>query len=283
MIEFELFRVKVFALDQRSLFAETQFSPQLALLATINKTPSLEIRKGYTWHIGNVQTIDDFGMYFALGRTTKTTRSLYDEGARRFVEIAEEAAPFTHILCDTARELCGIAKQRDLAPTVAAIARQFEALLNATVTSDPSTGYRFELSAIRDPADFLEQIRAAYAVTRFTVSFSLPNAFDIDEDIQAPVEAYAKAAHARKGALQVAGPDLDKTVVEAVARSSAASGNEVKASIRTSRNSRPVQRSVKGNPASIKESGDVATDQQKRSVLGSLRELYGRIRRGDGT
>lgn len=282
MLEFELFRVKVFALDQRSLFAANQFNPSLALLATINKTPSYEIRKGYTWHIGNVQNIDDFGVYFALGRTTKTTRSLYDEGTRRFVEVAEETAPFTHVLCDTTREVCGIAKQHELAPTAAGIARQFETLLNASVTGDPSTGYRFEVSAIRDPADFLEQIRAAFAVTRFMVGFSLPNSFDIEEDIKA-VEEYAKVARARKGALQVTGPDLDKAVIEAVARSSAASGNEVKASIRTSKNARPVQRSIKGNPASLKESGDVTTDQQKRGILSGIRELYGRIRRGDGT
>jgi hypothetical protein len=281
MIEFELFRVKVFALDQSSLFAETQFNPPLALLATINKTPSVEIRKGYTWHIGNVQTIDDFGVYFALGRTTKTTRSLYDEGARRFVEIAEESAPFTHVLCDTAREVCGIAKQRDLSPSVAGVARQLESILNAAVTSDPSTGYRFEISAIRDPEDFLEQIRAAYAVTRFVVSFSLPNAWDTEQNFQAPVEEYAKAVRAKRGLLQVTGADLDKGVVEEVARSSVASGNDVKASIRTSKHARPVQRSVKGDPASIKESDDVSTDQQKRSLLGSIRNLYGRIRRGN--
>jgi hypothetical protein len=282
MIEFELFRIKVFALEQAGIFAAEVFNPSLALVAAIRKTPSLEIRRGHTWHIGNVEVVDDFGMYFALGRTTKTTKPLYDEGERKFVEVSEEAAPYTHVLCDTSREVCGIAKQHDLAPTTAGIARQLETLLTSTSDRSESTSYRFEISAIRDPTDFLQQIRDAYAVTRFAVGFSLPNAWDVDEHIQRPVEEYAKAAHAKKGLLQVTGPDLDRDVVERVARSSAASGNEVTASIRTSKKATPVKRNLKGNPASVKESTDVTTQQHKSSILGSIRELYGRIRRGNG-
>lgn len=283
MIEFDLFRVKVFQNQQRQLFEDATFSPQLALLAAIQKTPSIEIRKGYTWHIGNVEKVDDFGMYFALGRTTKTTRSLYDEAEHKFIEVDEESAPFTHVLCDTAREVFGIARESDLAPTSSSIARQLEALLNFTApkSSNNSTAYRFEIGAIRDPKDFLEQIRTAYAVTRFAVTFTPPNAFDPSE-LQKPVEEYAKVVNARRGLLQVSGPALDKETVVEVTRSGAASGSDVNVSIRTSKNARPMRRNLQGNPASvpIKESADVTTDKQKRSVLGDIRELYESIRRG---
>lgn len=282
MIEFELFRVKIFENPQQSIFPNGEFSPPLALVAGIERTPSLEIRKGYTWHIGNVLNLDNFGIYFALGRTTKVTKAHYDDQEHRFIEIPDESSPFTHVLCDTAHEVIGIAKETDLALTTSNIARQLETLLNSTApSSGDSTRYRFEISAIRDPADFLEQIRAAYAVTRLAVTFSPPNAFDSSE-LQKPVEEYAKVVRAKRGLVQVTGADLDKAVVEEVARSSAAGGNDVNASIRTSKKSRPVRRNLKGNPASIKESGDVTTDQQKRGVLSGIRELYGRIRRGAG-
>jgi len=279
MINIELFRVKVFPSLQKDLFP-VEFSPPLALVAAIQSTPSAERRKGYTWHIGNVESIDPFGMYFALGRTTITTKALYDEAEHKFAVVADETAPFTHVFCDTALEVCGIAAQHELAPSVGGIAHQLEELLNSTVSK--STGYRFEVSAIRDPTDFLEIIQRAYAVMRFAVTFSLPNAFDAKEDLQAPVERYAKEARARKGILQVSGPDLNKTVVETVARAAAAGGNEATAVIRTTKKAKPVKRSIKGNPASLKESDDVTSNQQKRSILDGVRNLYGRIKRGDG-
>src|SRR5258708_7869095 len=99
-----LFRVKVFPSDQKSFF-NSEFNASLVLLDAITKTPSVERKKGHTWHIGNVENLDQFGVYFALGRTTVSTTSLYDEDTHNFVEIDSEEAPFTHVFCDTSFEV----------------------------------------------------------------------------------------------------------------------------------------------------------------------------------
>ena len=280
MIDFELFRVKVLPTSQGLLFPK-QWSPQLALFDAIQNTPSTERRPGYTWHVGNVTRIDAFGLYFRLGRTTVTTKSFYNEDSHEFVEVNDQVAPFTHVFCDTSLEVCGIGRQRELAPDVIGIARQLEAVLNSTL--DDSTPYGFEISPIRDPADFIQEIQRAYAVLNFQFTFSMPNAWDTEEDIQKPVEEYAKAARAKKGAVQISGPGLDKAVVETVARATAASGNEAKAQIKPTKQAKAETRFLKkGNTASVKGPDDVTGEPEKKSLISGIRERYDNIKRGDG-
>ena len=274
MLEFQLFRVKVYAPNQQSLFA-AEFNPPLVLVDAIRRKPTVERKKGYAWHIGNVSAMDAFGMYFAVGRTTRSTRTLYDESTGNFVETETETAPYTHVLCDISLEVCGIARNYQLAPTVPGIARQLEKLLNSTVTA--STGYRFEVSVISDPSEFLDQLREAYAVKRFSITFSLPNAWDVNEHFQRPFEQLVKEADAREGKAQITGSELNPDVVEDLARSAAATGNQAEARLQLTEKAKPVTRRLRGNIAGLKEE-KVETDEDRRNVLADIRNLYGKIR-----
>jgi hypothetical protein len=276
MLHLELFRVKVYAQQQASLF-EGEINPQLTLLNTLRAKPDAELRSGYRWHVGNVSELDMYGLYFALGRTTKSTIALFDEVSGDFVEQEFETAPYTHVLCDTSLEVCAIARKARLAPTTVGIARQFEKLLNSTVTE--STGYRFEVSVISDPEEFIAQLRSAHAVTRFALTFTLPNPFDVDQDFQAPMERLLRDTGGSRGKTALTGTDLDAEVLEELARSAAATGNEAEATIRRTPRSKPVRRKLAGDVATVSEK-EITSDADRASLLQEIRGLYARIRRG---
>ena len=65
MINFHLFRVKVYPSNQLDLF-EKERSPSEILKRTIFSIPSVELRKGKIWQIGNVTPINNSGVYFRL-------------------------------------------------------------------------------------------------------------------------------------------------------------------------------------------------------------------------
>jgi len=274
MLQLQLFRVKVYPPTQSSLF-DAQFAPQEVLVEAIRAKPAAELRRGYTWHIGNVSELDPLGLYFALGRTTRSTIELYDEGSGNFLEAEFPTAPYTHVICDTALEVVGIARKSQLAPTAPGIARQFEKLLNAGAAD--STRARFEVGAISDPDEFIQQIREAYAVKRFALTFSLPNPFDVNKDFQEPMERLLRDAEGNRGRTSLSGEDLNADVLEDLARSAAATGNQAEAIIKRSENSKPVKRRLTGDVATISEE-ELATDEDRRSVLQEIRDLYGRIR-----
>lgn len=59
MLEFLIFRIKVFPSPQQSLFPDERRTPQQILREAIRTLPELELRQGFVWHIGNVGEIED--------------------------------------------------------------------------------------------------------------------------------------------------------------------------------------------------------------------------------
>jgi hypothetical protein len=74
---------------------------------------------------------------------------------------------------DIKYELCAIASNTKLSKKTSGIAKQFIRLLNNT---DQVTKYdvEFDIDAIQDPTDFLEQIHKAYAIKNFWAVVSRP-------------------------------------------------------------------------------------------------------------
>jgi hypothetical protein len=230
------------------------------------------------WHIGNVQSVDADALGFRLGRTSRSTFSQYDEGRGDFLDSEVEKAPYTFVLVDIPLEVCAVASKGELAQDALVLARRLEAVLNrsqAAVDLDAS----FDIGPISDPADFLEYIRSAYAIKSFWLTFTRPNPWDSDEDIQKPMERFLNAARADKGTAHVAGKSLDPGVLENLARSAAATGNDAAVKIVSAADARPVRRRLRGATVSFNVE-TVESDDGKLQVLMTLRMLYERVRRG---
>jgi hypothetical protein len=186
MLEFQLFRLKVVRPSQPSVWASPNATNAELVRRAIEARPEREFRRGFIWHIGNVAQMDATGIYFAFGRTTRATYSVFDANAHSFVEQEFDSAPYTHVLVDVELGVCAIAQKTQLAQYTDGIARQLARLLNETVVTY-ETGVRFSLDEIKDPYEFIQQIRSALSVLSFSISFTRPNAFDA-ADFQLPME-----------------------------------------------------------------------------------------------
>lgn len=276
MLHFQLFRIKVQEPTQRSfLFSNKPTTSELLVLA-IKEKPSAELRKGYTWHIGNIFLLDDEGLYFALGRTANSIVELYDEERGDFTEEESETSPYTHVLLDVKFQFCAIATKLKLAPKPRGIAQQLEKLLNNTKIARERE-ILFNVSEIKDPEDFISLIRSAYAIYRFSMTFSLPNPFDVEQDFHAPMERLLREATGQKGKTSILGENLNSDVLEKLARSTAASGDDAEAKIKTGENQKPILKKLSGNPVAV-EVESVATDEERRGLLSLIRDIYQKLR-----
>lgn len=180
MLEFQLFRLKVFPTNQADLFRGEMTRAEV-LSAVIRSLPEVELRagSGSVWHIGNVADLDPNAMYFRLGRATISTAERYRDG--NFVDEPDEVAPYTHVLIDAKLELCAIARKPRVSPTAKGIANAFARLLNEAPEGSKVQA-RFEIAALADPEEFIELLATAHSVSKFWVTFSKPNPFDANAD-----------------------------------------------------------------------------------------------------
>jgi len=275
MLEFQLFRIKVFPSKQRELFEKDRTRPEM-VRETIQSLPSGEFRTGLIWHIGNVTPIDEAGLYFRLGRTSTSTLEIFDEEEGGFIDQKFETAPYTHGIVDVELEVCALAKKTRLSPTTAGVARQFVRLLNQ---SKKATEFQalFEIDDVKDPEDFIAHLKSAYSISKFWVLFSRPNAFDANEDFVKPFQRMVEASNGEKGKAELKGQNLDSATLEAVARSAAATGDDAGAWIKPSQHARRVKKQLRGSSVNTSQE-DVADERQRRNLLDRVRELYRRIR-----
>lgn len=273
-----LFRIKVIEVEQGALFRSKQSRSDF-LINLIKRKPDGEIRKGYVWHIGNVSDVGDSGLFFAIGRTTKTSKELYDEESGDFLAVEDEDAPFTNVLYDFQLGVLGIVPKARLSPSPKGVARSIEKLLNHQLEV-ADQGFRIEVAEIWDPEGFLQQVRQAYAVISFSVEFGNPNPFDVQKEFHEPMEKYLQASGGEVGKAIIRGEDLDRDTVEEVTRSVASAGKNASARLRRERGQRPVVRHIKGDPAIVPVDGEEMDD--RAGLLERIREVYQKIRRRGG-
>lgn len=278
MLEFQLFRIRVYPSQQRDLFAKDRTRPEM-LREAIDSLPSGEFRRGLKWHIGNIAPIDSSALYFRLGRTSTATLEIFNEAEGRFVDQEFETAPYTHAIVDVEMEVCAIAKKTRLSPTTSGIARHFARLLNESRKAAEFQAV-FEIDEVKDPEDFVAHLRESYSISKFWVTFSRPNAFDADHDFVKPFQRMVEASNGEKGKAELKGENLDARTLEAVARSAAATGDDACAWLKPSRQSRRVKKQLRGSSVNTSQE-DVANEEQRRLLLDRVRELYRKVR-GNG-
>lgn len=272
-MDLSLYRIKAFL---PPLFKDP-IPPATAVRRAVEQKPTTTTGlRGGRWHIGNVQSVDTDGVYFALGRITKAAVPVLDPVTGNFVESSSETAPYTHVLLDVPSEVCGIGKKSSLAPNPEAMGRYLAKVLEA---SEVARQYdvRFEVSPLSDPEEFLEILRAALNIRRFTVTFTRPNPFDADEDFHKPMSRLVQAAGGESGSATLKGEALAEGTLEDLTRSVAATGDNASARVQLEPGHRPVTRSLVGGTASL-STGDLDVADERPAALAKLRALYAAIR-----
>lgn len=258
---------------QLGLFAQEPNRAEL-LRQAIKEISSAELRKGITWHIGNVEVIGEHGLYFRLGRTTQTTVEVFAEG--QFLDQEFETAPYTHAMINVDLEVCAIAKKTKLSPTTSGIARRLARLLQGSPPAVKAE-VTIEVDEINDPEDFIQHLRNAYAISKFAVWFSLPNPWDVQEDFIRPVQKLVRESNGRQGKTELKGESLNSSVLEDISRSAATTGDDAIAEITMAAGEKRIKKRLRGNPVILTQE-DMANIEEKKGFFDRLSELYQRIR-----
>jgi hypothetical protein len=273
MIDFQLYRITVYPSKQLRLFEPPKSAPDV-LRETIVSLPSLEHKRGAVWHIGNIITIDSNGLYFRVGRTSKSTIQIYQDGV--FEDHEFETAPYTHVIFDIGLEVCGIAKQTKLSRSAIGIANQFVSLLTTSKTAK-EYGAQFEIAPILDPNNLIAYLKRATSINKFWMSFRRPNPFDANIDFVVPMQRLLNESGGEKGKTELAGKNLKPDNLERLARSAAATGDEATAWIQVDPEGKYVKKHLKGNSVIVKNE-DLSGMQQIKMMLQKIREAYKSIR-----
>lgn len=272
ILELHLYRVKFIKPSQFSLFGNDMSAADI-FRAALEEKPSMELREDNVWHIGNIEELASSGGKFAVGRTTKTTVEKFDETSGDFLKQTDDSGPYTHVFFYLDIGLLGIAKKSRVAPDVKSISRRIKGLLEKTrITIE--TGVEVRLDPIPDPENFLDKIKSAYAITKFKANFTGPNPIDADELFQRPISVYCNALGGENGSVEVFGKSLNEDVVEAVTKSTAATGNTASARIKKADQKKSIAISLKGDAVRVSVE-DTSTDLE---VFQEVRHAYNEIR-----
>lgn len=274
MYDFHLFRVKLLHPIQPTLFHPTIQSREDLLRQTIESLPSAELRRGSMWRVGNLQRIDDDGVFFRIGRSGKGTITVYHDG--KFADQEAELAPYTDCVVDTHLSVCAIAKKSRLAPSAVAIARQFARLLEQSQVFHEFRA-EVEIAEIQDPGEFIAYLEQAHSIGLFWAILSRPNPFDADRDFVRPLQQCLAESDGERGKVELRGRALRAERLEELTRSVAATGDDAGARVRLE-NGAPFQtKRLRGNGVVI-----VVDDIDSLDALGNLlrnvRQAYRSIR-----
>ena len=273
MIEFQLFRVKVFLPQQMSLLEPTR-SRSSILREVIESQPEAQLRRGVQWHLGNVEQIGTDALYFRVGRTTTSTLEFFEDG--KFADQLFETAPYTHALIDLPTEVCVIAKKTQLSHQTTGIANQLARLFEHSETA-LKLETQFKIGEINDPEDFISQLKSAFLISKYTVWFTQPNPFDVNEDFIRPAQKLVRASNGQQGKTELKGQSLNATVLEDISRSAAATGDDAVAWLKPTATKRRIKKRLKGNPVILQQE-DVDDTESRVRLFGRMLDLYKKVR-----
>jgi hypothetical protein len=275
MFFIHVLRVRCEPLLQPGLFSEPR-EASIVISDSLLATPTAQVGRGSEWHIGRPEVLPEYGIGFQMGRVQAVATPQFDTEEHRFFEAEALRAPYTLGIYDQQYQACGIIRKSGVSQSSSEIAGKLQRLLNATPFPE-TAGYRIVVDPIPDPAHFVEQIRSAERITKFSFVASFENPFDVENLIQRPAEHFNQVARGRRTKVEVDGEDLNKEVLEELARGVAATGEQAAASIRPAVGARGKRIYLKGSPVTEQiEPGD--DESVFESMLRVTRDAYSRIR-----
>lgn len=277
MFHIHVLRIKCEGLPQGDLL-RSRSDPSVIITRSIEAKPTADVGRGSEWHIGNVKALDEGGTSFAMGRTQAVTTQQFDEASHDFIEEEAMRAPFTFGVFDPELQVCGVIRKSGVSQSTSEIAGKLATLLNSAPFARESNSV-IVVEPIPDPIDFMQAIRSAKAVLRFSFTVSRPNPLDVDRLIQEPAKEFTQKVSGERTRVETEGPALDKDTIEEVTNAVAADGEQAAATIRPKDGGPPQRVHLSGNP--VTERVEPGPNMSVLvAVLEGARRGYRRIRGG---
>lgn len=277
MFHIHVLRVKCEGLPQGDFLRATS-DPAVIITKSIEAKPTADVGRGSEWHIGNVKALEEGGVSFAMGRNKAVTTQQFDENTHDFIEEEAMRAPFTFGVFDPDLQVCGVIRKVGVSQSTSEIAGKFATLLNAAPFAREANSV-IVVEPIPDPVNFLQAIRSAQAVIRFSFTVSRPNPLDVDRLIQGPAKEFTEKVGGDRTRVETEGASLDKDTIEDVTNAVAADGEQAAATIRPEDGGPPKRVHLSGNPVTERIDSD-PNSSVLVAVLEGARRGYRRIRGG---
>jgi hypothetical protein len=236
-----------------------------------------------TWHIGNATTLDDWGLYFRLGRERMMSVPQTDSNGN-FIDREASVSPYTHAVLDVRLGVCAVARRSSLTTDAERLARQLSRVLTASSVAR-SKFVDIEAATLKEPGEFLARLRQAYSVHVLWVVNRRPNPFDVEEEFVRPTERLLENLNADNARTEWKGERLkiDDSGAADIVRSTAATGGDAGARIQEREDSPATTRiSLSDDRARFQEEID---SEEFRSgaerILDRMRKLYREIWPGE--
>lgn len=272
-----VFRVRCEHLAQSDLFAES-LTAQDVIVASFRAHPAAEVGGGSEWHIAATEPFADRAVAFQIGRVQSVKSPQYDDQRERFYEAEGERAPYAYGVFDSETQACVIEKKTGVTAKASEIAGKLEKLLNSSPVASRA-GFRIVVDELRDPEPFIDQVRRARRVVRFQFVAEFENPHDVYKLIHEPAERYNEAIRGERTTVETRGPDLDKEVVEEMARSAASVGDPASATIIDEGHTKGRTILLRGTPLLEKLTLSDGLEGMRDGMLNALRAAYERLRR----
>lgn len=224
-----LYRVKFTRDHQKEIFDDGASASEIFSESIISK-PSVKLNRGGEWRLANLTEVGTDGGYFVVGRISKSKADKFDFSKELFFEDEDYQGPFARVYFNKKLGIIAIEDKSKVNSKVDATADRVKKLLLST-NAVKNRKVRCEVEEIRDPEGFVRQVLSCDKVLGFSSHFTGPNPIDADQYFQKPLEVYADLMKASQGKIQVQGPNLDKEMVVAAARTSASTANGASARI----------------------------------------------------
>jgi hypothetical protein len=261
LFQIHILRIKCEPLAQAD-FLKSPSNSATIITKSIRAKPTSIVGRGSEWHVGNIDLIDPHGIAFAMGRTTAVTTPRFDSSSRDFIEEEVMRAPYTIGIFDQETQACGIIKKSGVSQSAREIANKLEILLNSTqIPSDANMS--ISVDPLWNPSSFIDAIRTADEIVKFSFTASRPNPADVNRLIQRPAEEFTQEVGGEKTTVSVEGENLEKGILEEVTKAVAAVGEDASASIREE----PGKRAKRFHLA-----GNTLTDEVEAETQSSLLE-----------
>lgn len=273
-----VFRIRCEQFEQAEMFVVDR-EKDAVVIDAFSAHPEAAIGGGSEWHIAGAERFSGNSVAFQIGRVQNVTNPQYDDRLQKFYEAEGERAPYAYGVFDGETQACVIEKKAGISAKASELAPKLEKLLNQpNIALD--AGYRIVVDELRDPEGFIEQIRRAERVTRFSFVAQFENPHDVFKLIHQPAEKYNEVIGGDKTTVESRGENLDKEVVEEMSRSAASVGDSASATIKDvdSKIGRTIY--LRGTPLLEKISVPENISNLKDAMLSALRAVYYRLRSG---
>lgn len=276
--KYNLFRAKITRPIQLELpfHSGIEKTPQAIFAQSLLEQTSIKYRESTIWKAGSINEFSDDGGYFAFGKISLADLELFDNFKQDFYKIKSDIGLHSIIVYSKKYELLAIQVNHKLGRTEKT-AERLQAILKKSQVI-VQNGLHLSISKINDPKKFISKLQDAYAIKQLRATFSRPNPFDADEKFQKPSAELLQAVNGDEGSTVFKGSNLDYEVIEAISRSTVATGNVAKARILTKPNSHLSTISTKGDPYTLTyDKGKV----EPIEVYNDMIRVYKEIRDGE--